>query len=317
MSGLRIINPGARSTVQDSGRRGYRRHGLSAGGALDIHSFSWANKLLDNPANSACVEILLGGFEAEAEADIVVAVAGAATSVRVNGSPRDGWQTVQLAKGDRFAVDPTRSGRITYLATPGGFDTATWFGSRSVVVREQIEGIEAIQKGDILSPAHATARYQPRQVPERFRGHYSGRLTLRLVPAAQYSLFHQEDLLRLTTSTYRVSNQSDRMGFRLEGPALERVPQGIISEGIAVGSVQIPGDGNPIVLLNDCQTIGGYPKPGTLGALDSGKLAQGLPGQALEFCFAHVADIQNERVVFHRFFSESRWHTDGYSLSWR
>ncbi|MEQ9547748.1 MAG: biotin-dependent carboxyltransferase family protein [Marinobacter sp.] len=317
MSGLRVINPGARATVQDSGRRGYRRHGLSAGGALDIHSFSWANKLLDNPANSACVELLLGGFEAEAETDMVVAVAGAATRVRVNGQPQNGWQTVQLSQGDRFAVDPTRSGRITYIATPGGFDTATWFGSRSVVVREQIEGIEAIQKGDILSPVHATSRYQPRRVPERFRGHYSDRMTLRLVPAAQYSQFNQDDLLRLTTSTYRVSNHSDRMGFRLEGPALERVPTGIISEGIAVGSVQVPGDGKPIVLLNDCQTIGGYPKPGTLGALDAGQLAQRLPGQELEICFANVADIQNERVVFHRFFSESCWHSDGYSLSWR
>lgn len=316
MSGLRVINPGARATVQDSGRRGYRRHGLSAGGALDIHSFSWANKLLDNPANCACVEILLGGFEAEAETDMVIAVAGAATSIRVNGNTADGWQTVQLHKGDTIAVDPARSGRITYLATPGGFDTPTWFGSRSVVVREQIEGIEAIQKEDILSPVHATARYQPRQVPERFRGHYSDRLTLRLVPAAQYSLFHQDDLLRLTTNTYRVSNQSDRMGFRLDGPALERAPEGIISEGIAVGSVQIPGDGKPIVLLNDCQTIGGYPKPGTLGALDAGELAQRLPGQELEFCFANLADIQNERVVFHRFFCETRWHTDGYSLSW-
>lgn len=317
MSGLRVINPGARSTIQDSGRRGYRRHGLSAGGALDIHSYSWANKLLDNPANSACVEILLGGFQAEAEIDMVIAVAGAATSIRVNGSPVDDWQTVQLHKGDTIAVDPAHSGRITYLATPGGFDTATWFGSRSVVVREQIEGIEAIQKGNILSPANTIAEYKPRQVPERFRGHYSDRLTLRLVPAAQYSLFHQDDLLRLTTSTYQISNQSDRMGFRLEGPALERVPQGIISEGIAVGSVQIPGDGKPIVLLNDCQTIGGYPKPGTIGALDAGKLAQRLPGQELEFCFADVADIQNERVIFHRFFSETYWHSDGTDLKWK
>lgn len=316
MSGLRVINPGVRSTIQDSGRRGYRKHGLAAGGALDIHSYSWANKLLDNPANSACVEILLGGFEAEADADMIIAVAGAATSIRVNGNPADGWQTVQLHKGDTIAVDPARSGRITYLATPGGFDTATWFGSRSVVVREQIEGIKAIQKGYTLSPADTIAKYKPRRVPVRFHGNYSDRLTLRLMPAAQHSLFHRDDLLKLTTSTYQVSNQSDRMGFRLEGPALERVPPGIISEGIAMGSVQVPGDGKPIVLLNDCQTIGGYPKPGTIGALDAGRLAQRLPGQELEFCFADVADIQNERVVFHRFFSETRWHADGSNLIW-
>lgn len=317
MSGLRVINPGVRSTIQDCGRRGYRKHGLAAGGALDIHSYSWANKLLDNPANCACVEILLGGFEAEIETDMIIAVAGAATHIRVNGNPAGGWQTVPLHKGDTIAVDPARTGRITYLATPGGFDTTIWFDSRSVVVREGIEGIEAIQKGDILSPLGTIAQYTPRRVPMRFRGNYSDRLTLRLMPAAQHSLFHRDDLLKLTTSTYQVSNQSDRMGFRLEGPALARVPPGITSEGIAMGSVQVPGDGKPIVLLNDCQTIGGYPKPGAIGALDAGRLAQRLPGQSLEFCFVDIADIQNERVIFHRFFSETRWDTDGTSLRWR
>lgn len=312
-----MVHPGARATVQDSGRRGYRKHGLAAGGALDIHSYSWANKLLDNPANSACVEILLGGFEAEAETDMVIAVAGAATNIRINDAPREGWQSIQLRKGDVIAIDPTRTGRVTYLATTGGFDTATWFGSHSVVVREQIEGIEPIAPGDLLAPAEHNTGFTPRRVPGRFQGNYSERLTLRLIPSAQYSLFRRDDLLRLTTSIYRVGNQSDRMGFRLEGPALERVPPGIISEGIPTGSVQIPGDGKPIVLLNDCQTIGGYPKPGTLGALDAGRLAQRLPGQELEFCFADVADIQNERVVFHRFFSKSRWHEDGMDLSWR
>lgn len=316
MSGLRIVEAGPRTTLQDAGRQGCRRHGLAAGGAADRHAWRWANKLLDNPLDSACMELMLGGFEAVAAGVLQIAMTGADAPITINGERVDNWASHRLEKGDRLKVGYAASGRILYLGLRGGIDGPARFGSRSVVAREQIEGLRPLQAGDTLAPLLTGQTSPARRVPDKFHGRYTGDLTLRLIGGYQNSLFHRDDLLRLTTSPYRVSNQSDRMGFRLEDAPLGRVPEGILSEGIAVGSVQVPGDGNPIVLLNDCQTIGGYPKPGAIGLLDVGRLAQRQPGQTIRFVFDNVANIQGERMVFEQFFKEARWNSSGTDLHW-
>lgn len=315
--GLRVTRPGISATIQDSGRRGYRQHGLAVGGALDLHAFNWANKLLDNPPGSACLEIILGGFQATAERDMTVALTGADAEITVNGAQAGHWQTLTLKAGDRLAIGHSKSGRILYLALPGGIDSPKWFGSQSVVPREQIEGLETIKANTRLLARKPSNDAMQRQVPPRFRPDYQTELTLRLIPGYQIDQFRKHDLLRLTTSPYQLTQQSDRMGFRLGGPALTEVPPGIISEGIAVGAVQIPGDGQPIVLLNDCQTIGGYPKPGVIASLDCHRLAQRLPGQRIRFEFTDIADAQNERRLFNRYFSKARWKESQTDLSWK
>lgn len=141
-------------------------------------------------------------------------------------------------------------------------------------------------------------------------------VTLRLVPGYQYPQFQRTDILRLITSAYTLSEQSDRMGFRLQGPAMASPPPGIISEGIAQGAVQIPGDGLPIVLLNDGQTIGGYPKPGVVPSLDCSALAQQLPGASIRFALTDLATVQNERRLFERHYQQTRWRRNGRSLVW-
>ncbi|MDF0750266.1 biotin-dependent carboxyltransferase family protein [Marinobacter sp. 71-i] len=316
--GLRVLSPGPKTTIQDTGRTGYRRHGLAAGGAVDLHAYAWANKLLDNPFNAACAEIVMGGFRAVAEGDVTIAIAGANSPVSINGRPVGSWQSHQLKSGDELDIGYTRSGRFLYLAMAGGIDSAIRFGSRSIVVREKLDGSEPLREGEILrrlapSPEQSS---DIRQVPERFRGQYDDTLTLRLIPGYQIDSFSQDQLLRLTTSSYTISEQSDRMGFRLDGTPMADVPPGIVSEGIAIGAVQVPGDGLPIALLNDCQTIGGYPKPGVIAALDCGRLAQRLPGQTVRFRFADIADIQNERRLFHLHFVRTNWDESGNALHW-
>lgn len=315
--GLWVTHAGVSSSVQDGGRRGYRKHGLAVGGALDLHAFNWANKLLDNPPGSACLEIMLGGFQATAETDMTIALTGAYAEVTVNGAQAGHWQTLNLKTGDELAIGHGKSGRILYLALPGGIDSPTWFGSQSVVPREQIEGLEPIMANTRLLARKPSAQTIHREVPAEFLPDYQTELTLRLIPGYQIDQFSKDDLLRLTTSVYELTQQSDRMGFRLKGPALHDVPAGIISEGIAVGAVQIPGDGQPIVLLNDCQTIGGYPKPGVLASLDCHKLAQRLPGQKIHFEFTDIADAQNERRLFNRYFWKTRWKELQTDLSWK
>lgn len=314
--GLWVTRPGISATVQDDGRSGYRQYGLAAGGALDLHAFNWANKLLENPPGSACLEIMLGGVQATAEVAMTIALTGADADITVNGRQVGHWQTLALKAGDRLAIGHAASGRILYLALAGGINTPQWFGSQSVVPREQIEGLKPISENTRLCAREASGALPHRQVPASFRPDYRDELTLRLIPGYQVRQFGDSDLLRLTTGQYEVTQQSDRMGFRLNGPALGEVPPGIISEGIATGAVQVPGDGQPIVLLNDGQTIGGYPKPGVIASLDCHRLAQRLPGQKIRFAFIDLADAQNERRLFNRYFRKARWSETGNDLVW-
>ncbi|MGP9831299.1 biotin-dependent carboxyltransferase family protein [Marinobacter sp. NSM] len=316
MNFLEVVRPGVRSTIQDSGRRGYRHHGLTAGGALDLISYTWANKLLDNPRNAACLEIVMGGFHGIARGSLQIAITGAATCVTINGQPVEQWQTLNLNDGDELAIDHSKHHRLVYLAMAGGLDSPEQFGSRSVVVREKLEGLVPVKAGDRLMPLQPERQVPERKVPDQQRPDLDGEAVIRLIPGYQYPQFQRADIIRLTTSRYTVGDQSDRMGFRLQGTPLSAPPPGIISEGIALGSVQIPGDGQPIVLLNDCQTIGGYPKPGVVPTMDCGLLAQQLRGARVRFELCDLATAQNQRRLFELHYQNTRWRQTGQELEW-
>ncbi|MDR9424968.1 MAG: biotin-dependent carboxyltransferase family protein [Marinobacter sp.] len=317
MNGLRIIDPGVKATVQDLGRTGVRHHGLARGGVLDLRSAAWANKLLDNNRNAAGVEIVLGGFRAEALSAYEVSVTGARAEVTVNGQAVDMWRSLQLAPGDELAIGHARNHRLIYVAVRGGFETRKWFGSRSVVEREALEGCGLLQAEDVLptgsgEPTLTTPRIAPPQAWQWLERPAA----LGLIPGYQYHQFQPADLRRLTTTDYQVSDQSDRMGYRLAGTPMAEPPPGIVSEGIVPGAVQVPGDGQPIALLADCQTIGGYPKPGVITSLDCGLLAQQLPGARVRFEWTDVLSAQNQRRLFERHYHQTVWSEDGRSLHW-
>ena len=316
MSFLEVVRPGVQSTIQDSGRRGCRHHGLAAGGALDLISYTWANKLLDNPRNAACLEIVMGGFHGIARGSLQIAITGAATCVTINGHPVEQWQTLNLNDGEELAIDHSKHHRLVYLAMAGGLDSPEQFGSRSVVVREKLEGLVPVKAGDRLIPLQPERQVPERKVPDQHRPDLDGEAVIRLIPGYQYPQFQRADIIRLITSRYTVGDQSDRMGFRLPGTPLSAPPPGIISEGIALGAVQIPGDGQPIVLLNDCQTIGGYPKPGVVPTMDCGLLAQQLPGARVRFELCDLATAQNQRRLFELHYQNTRWCRSGRALEW-
>ena len=318
MSGLKVLTPGIKATVQDLGRKGMRHHGLARGGVLDLHSAAWANKLVDNNRNAACVEIVLGGFRAEALSACEVAITGAQTEVSVNGQPVDLWRSLQLVPGDELAIGHAKHHRLIYLAVRGGFNTREWFGSRSVVEREALEGAGPIQPEEILPAGCGEfCKGAPRIAPPQARQWLECAPRLRLIPGYQYHQFQPADLRRLTTTEYQVSDQSDRMGYRLQGAPIAEPPPGIISEGIVPGALQVPGDGQPIALLADCQTIGGYPKPGVIPSLDCGLLAQQLPGAPIRFEWTDVLSAQNQRRLFERHYHQTDWSENGRSLHWR
>jgi len=316
--GLRVIDPGIKATIQDLGRKGIRHHGLARGGVLDLRSAAWANKLLDNDRNAACVEIVLGGFRAQAVSACEVSITGARADVTINGKPVEMWQSLQLEPGDQLGIGHARNHRLIYLAIRGGFETKAWFGSRSVVERERLEGCGPLQPEDELPAGSVEATPGvPRIAPSQAWQWLDGSPVLGLIPGYQYSQFQPADLRRLVTTEYAVSDESDRMGYRLAGTPMADPPPGIVSEGIVPGAIQVPGDGQPIALLADCQTIGGYPKPGVITSLDCGLLAQQLPGARVRFEWTDVLSAQNQRRLFERHYYQTVWSEDGRSLHWR
>ncbi|MDD2132187.1 biotin-dependent carboxyltransferase family protein [Pseudomonas sp. 17391] len=283
MTQLKIDASTALCQLQDAGRFGVRHLGVTQGGALDWVAMHWANWLLGNPLGAPVIEVALGGFSVVAEQDCVLGLAGADLDARVDEQPLAPWRSFALAKGQRLTLKQPKQGVRAYLAAPGGFQAGSVLGSCATVVREALGGIdgrgEALGKGQVL--AFAGSAPALREVPEALRPVYSAKPVLDLVMGAQIGDFSGMSLFEAFNSDWTLDSRADRMGIRLLGPQLVYQGAAMISEGIPLGAVQVPPDGQPIVLLNDRQTIGGYPRLGALTPLALAQLAQCMPGAAV------------------------------------
>ncbi|WP_426415049.1 biotin-dependent carboxyltransferase family protein [Aestuariirhabdus sp. LZHN29] len=284
MGALLVKQPGLLSLLQDGGRLGCHGIGLTCGGPLDPWAFRVANRLCGNADTVTALEVSFGGLVLEAEGDSVVAVTGAELDLKVNGEMRSLWCSHRIRQGDRIELGYGRKGTRAYLAIAGGFIVAPQFGSTATVVREGVGGLDggAVKPGDRLAFVPCSAP-QGWRLPAELRPGYGDSVTLRMVLGYQQEAFSREQQLRFFQGEYRVTDRSDRMGFRLDGPPITSTLDGILSEGICHGAIQVPADGQPIVLLNDRQTIGGYPKLGSVIAEDTARLAQLAPGACIRF----------------------------------
>ncbi|MNN28983.1 KipI antagonist [compost metagenome] len=263
----------------------------------------WANWLLGNPLGAPVIEVALGGFSVVAEQDCVLALAGADLDARVDDQPLAPWRSFALAKGQRLTLKQPKQGVRAYLAAPGGFQAEAVLGSCATVVREALGGIDgrgdALGKGQVL--AFAGSAPALREVPEALRPVYSAKPVLDLVMGAQIGDFSGTSLFEAFNSDWTLDSRADRMGIRLLGPQLVYQGAAMISEGIPLGAVQVPPDGQPIVLLNDRQTIGGYPRLGALTPLALAQLAQCMPGEAVRFrAVVQEEAWQKQRENLHR-----------------
>lgn len=289
---LRILATGPLALLEDLGRSGLQWQGLATGGPMDRTSHILCNRLLQNAADAATLEVHFGGLEAEVTVATTICVTGAELPVSVNGEPRSSWEVFKVSPGDRIAIAAGGRGCRAYLGVAGGFRAKPQFGSRATVPREQLGTI--VKAGDVL-PCEASKRGVLLRLPRRFRPSINRKLTLRLVPGYQYRAFSLRSRRSLYERPWTVSAQSDRMGCRIDGSPLTAPTGAFISEGIASGSVQVPPDGRPIILLQDRQTIGGYPKLGAVVEADLDRLAQLVPGG--EVVFAPVSPSQGRRVA--------------------
>lgn len=291
--------------LQDAGRFGVRHLGVTQGGAADWRSMSWANWLLGNGLDAPVIEITLGGFTVVAEDDCVLALAGADLGARVDDEPMAPWRSFRLNKGQRLQFSQPLLGARAYLAAPGGFDAPKVLGSCATVVREELGGLDgmghALSKGASLSYSGNSVMLL-RELTADQRPDLKLDMPLDLVLGAQIGEFSGQSLFDAFNSVWNLDSRADRMGIRLLGPALQYQGKPMISEGIPLGAVQVPPDGQPIVLLNDRQTIGGYPRLGALTPLALARLAQCLPGAQVRLRPVVQEVAHHEQVEYLRLF---------------
>lgn len=278
---LEIVEIGSGVSFQDHGRRGWKRFGVPPGGAIDDHAAHWANALLGNHSHVPVLEILLLGARFRALTPLEIAVTGASAC----GDGRR-WQTHRLEPNQVFTLPAPAHGIWSYLACPGGFDAPRWFGSVSTFSRGGLG--HPLTRGDILhttapalSPAVSTIG--ARWVDPRETRDYRNPPTLRLWRGPQWDQFEPAARMAFFDAAWDVSSRSDRTGYRLNGPALNPPREGMLSEPVLPGSLQVPPDGLPIVTMNDGPTVGGYPKLGVVDPEDLSRLAQCRPGQSVRF----------------------------------
>lgn len=288
---LLVIRPGMLTTVQDLGRWGYQHSGVPVAGPMDSYSHRLANQLVGNDSAAAALEITLIGPELEASEPTTCVVQGARFDATVNGKPVDVTRPFVIPAGQRLRFGGRESGSRATVAVLGGFDLPTEFGSRATSLVSGIGPFNGrpLQAGDVLPVGTSTrsthvTNGRPLTMPE-------GGAILRVIRGPHDSRFTPAALQQLFTGRFTITPESNRMGYRLEGPSLVRSETAdILSDATPVGSLQVPPSGQPILLMADRQTTGGYPKIGTVITADLSTAGQLVPGDWIEFRECSRAD---------------------------
>jgi antagonist of KipI len=294
-----VTRAGFLTSVQDVGRTGFRQFGVSTAGALDPFALRVANLLVGNHEDAAGLEITLGGLQLRFEDERIVAWCGGEFDVQIGSRVLLAGHVAHLQRGDELKFGRAQIGCRAWLAVSGGVNVPIVLGSRSTDLRASFGGLDggALRDGDILpvgpapgSPIPATS-ISSWTAPHDWVSPTKADPTLRFVRGLDWDRFNASTLQRLTSESFAVSPDSDRMGVRLDGPELKREDEtDLISEAVAPGTIQVPPSGKPILLLGDCQTIGGYPKIAHVITVDLGIAAQLCAGDRVLFSEVSLQD---------------------------
>ncbi|MCJ8014924.1 biotin-dependent carboxyltransferase family protein [Paenibacillus sp. KQZ6P-2] len=308
---LEVLKRGLLATVQDIGRRGYGKFGVGTSGVMDSYAYSLANWLVGNNGEEAALEITWYGFAVKFLSDTLVSITGADLAPESGGLSVPMWRPVFFRQGSELIFKRPVSGCRSYVAVSGGIDVPEVMGSRSTNLRAGIGGLNgrALESGDVIHIQHSASSYirlSDRSENSPFQTvkwsaaphmTYGGSQVIRVTRGRQFEDFHQEARDRFFQSEYSVKPESDRMGYRLSGPVLGmECPREYISEGVAAGTVQVPADGQPIVLMADRQTLGGYPKIAQVASVDLPRVAQLPPGGRVRF--QEISHSESEQLCF-------------------
>ena len=300
---LEILSPGILTSLQDLGRLGYGRYGVAPSGALDSFALRIANLLVGNRTDQACLEIMLLGPAIRALEDIVVAVTGGNLQPRRDGQPMAMWRSQIFKKGDILSFSSPLSGFRAYVAVGGGISAPLVMGSRSTNFSSGFGGFQgrALGKNDILTSKNHSHHLKTdnRVFNAAWIPAYSDNWSLRVIWGPQDDHFSDENRSLFLNATYTMSADSDRTGIRLQGPVIRQKPDmqaSIVSEGVISGSVQIPGDGKPIIILGETVT-GGYRKIATVISADLSLLGQIKPGDSVRFAAVSLEEARQALIA--------------------
>ncbi|MBN8192367.1 biotin-dependent carboxyltransferase family protein [Bacillus sp. NTK074B] len=322
---MQVIKPGLLSTIQDSGRFGYQKYGVIVSGSMDPLAQKISNLLVGNEVDEAVLEITLMGPVLEFEETTLISICGGDLTPTIDGKPVPLRKSLLIKAGSVLKFGACTNGCRSYLAVAGGFNVDTVMNSKSTYIRAGIGGLNgrSLQAGDTLEAGtltkesvniidyllpylkHSGFTEIDWSISSEFISSYQQKKVIRVIPGTEYDLFSEESRERFYNEPFKVSSQSDRMGYRLEGPSLKLQEEfDVISEAVVFGTIQVPSDGKPIILLADRQTTGGYPRIGYIASVDLPLIAQTKPGEEITFTMvsheeAQELYIDRERQLSH------------------
>jgi biotin-dependent carboxylase-like uncharacterized protein len=308
---IEIIKAGPLSTVQDLGRYGLRDRGVSVGGAMDAQALQLGNVLVGNTPDEAGIEITICPASIRFLCDTVIAVTGTDSDASLDGRPLRPWWRWQVKAGQVLKLNPPQHAMRTYLAVAGGINVEPILGSRGTDLKAAFGGLDgrALRDGDRLPlgvPGAAKAATKGIFPPDWWPA-------VRVLPGPQYDWFTAAAQTAFWSSEWQLTPQSNRMGYRLAGPVLEREVEGELpSHGVVPGVIQVPPSGQPIVLMADAQTTGGYPKIAVVIQADLWKLAQLRLGARLRFVICDVAEAREALRTSQRYLEQVKRALDAY-----
>ncbi len=289
---IRVLKPGLATTVQDCGRCGYAHLGISPCGAADALSFRIANMLVGNNEFVPALEMTLLGATLEFDQPAIVAVSGGACDCKVGRYRVPTNAAIEVPVGGVLQCGSITGGARSYLAIQGGIDVPLVMGSASTDVRGGFGGFEGrrLRTNDVLGIRKSTG-LRPRRLRAEALGDLSHSSPIRVTHGAQHEWFGADEYAKFLTTPFEVSEQSDRAGLRLKGPAIaQREPKQLLTDGIPLGALQVPPDGQPIILFVDQQTTGGYPKIANVIGADMHRIGQLRPRDEVRFAEVSIAD---------------------------
>ena len=300
---LELVNNPILVMLQDKGRFGYSEIGVTNSGVMDEYAYLSANKMLGNSLETNILEIAFSNVIFKVNASTQIAITGAICEFFINDVLKECWQTHNIKVGDVIKIGKILNGIRVYLAVKGGFDIKKEFGSNSTTIKEKLGGIngEKLKKGDVLAFEESFYTHNTR-LKKEFIPTYEDELILRVVLSYQDEYFPKEQKEKFFSNIFTVTNDFNRMACKLSGEAISCDIDGIISEAISFGAVQVPKDRQPIILLKERQTIGGYPKIGSVLPIDCFKLSQVKANTKIKFSEITIEEATKKTRIFYSSF---------------
>jgi biotin-dependent carboxylase-like uncharacterized protein len=304
---ISVLHPGLLTTIQDLGRIAYQQFGMPVSGAMDSYSLKLANLLVNNSIKEACLEFTLTGPHLFFNAPTYIAICGANMQATLNGHSIPMFETIAIRAGDELRFKSCHTGFRTYLAIAGGFDVQTIMNSKSTYQRAKIGGYNgrSLQQDDEIRYFKAPLNLSLKKAKNEQIMQYPNHATVRIIAGPEAHFFNTKNLSVFLNSEYKISSQSDRMGYRLIGaPLTHKSKTEIISSGIAFGTIQVPANGEPIIMMADRQTTGGYPRIANVVSIDLPLLAQLRPGSYMRFKEISLTDahrlLKMEEIILQK-----------------